>query len=197
MRQRMAEDGCSHAQLALRIPWDRSSVTRALSGARVPTLKLAVAIATALKMDIDAVERAWMGADAARRRAQMFVAEGGPPGDLRDYADLRRALRDLLARCGMSQRELVVRDQTGMLTRSTVGAVLRGDRSAGSWVLDAIVRGCGVSETAAAAWRQAWARFGEPFRVGRLESRLDGFKRKRFADAMAEWERRRENRGQR
>lgn len=71
-----------------------------------------------------------------------------------------RALRHLLRAQGISERELERRDR--QLRRSTVGAVLRGDRGARLEMVTAIVRVCGVRGEAAQAWADAWARLSQP-----------------------------------
>jgi hypothetical protein len=94
---------------------------------------------------------------------------GQPPDDLARYPDLVHALRDLLRRCRLSQRDVVRRDLTGVLRRSTVGAVLRGERPARRDVVIAIVRACGLGETVVAAWEAAWLRLGQPYLEARRE----------------------------
>jgi plasmid maintenance system antidote protein VapI len=194
MRQRMAERGISQEQVAMKIRRHRSRISRALSGTELPPRDLITDIARVLGVDEYAVDADWKRADALRKQAQLCRAGGGPPDDLCDYQDLRRALRNLLAERRVSQRELIRRDPTGTLRRSTVGAVLRGDRSADSDMAVAIVRACGVAEEAMASWRRAWERFGEPYRLACYESQLEGLKRKRFADAMSRWRRERSHR---
>lgn len=95
---------------------------------------------------------------------------GRPPGDLARYTDLLDALRDLLRRCRMSQREVVRRDRTGVLRRSTLGAVLRGERPARRDVVIAIVRACGLGESAVAGWHTAWSRLGQPYLEAQREA---------------------------
>lgn len=86
-----------------------------------------------------------------------------PPAEMSYYHELIAALRALVSRAGISQRELVRRSPT--LARSTVGAVLRQDRSSRLRDVVAIVRACGVSEDAVTAWADESYRLGVPYRA--------------------------------
>lgn len=147
MRVQMREQGLSQAQLAIRLGRDRSRVSRALSGRELPPRHLIVQIAETLGTDTAAAERRWERSAARQRNARARTAAGGePPPGVHTYADLLRALRDLLRVRGISQRELARRNH--QLNRSTVGAVLRGERSARLGMVIAIVRACGASAEA-------------------------------------------------
>lgn len=50
-----------------------------------------------------------------------------------------------------------------MLKRSTVGAVLRGERPARRDVVIAIVHACGLGNIVVAEWDAAWRRLGQPY----------------------------------
>jgi transcriptional regulator with XRE-family HTH domain len=164
---------------------DRSRVSRALSGREVPPRDLIERIAAALGDDIGETRRRWDHADIVRRQARACRAGGGPPDGLDRYTDLLQALRDLLRGRGISQRQLVQRDQSGRLRRSTVGAVLRGERTAQRTVVIAIVRACGVSDTAAAAWATAWWRLGRPHQQEQHRRRREGYERRAYAEMMS------------
>jgi transcriptional regulator with XRE-family HTH domain len=177
LRDRLHATGCSHAELARRLCRDRSGVSRALAGRHLPPLHLVVEIATALGVDTDLIRRGWERASAISRAARRCGADGRPPADMHDYAGFVAALRDLLAGRGISHRTLVRRDDRGSLRLSTVGAVLRGDRSARHDVVIAIVRACGVTDDAAIAWDAAWRRVGYAHRLEQDRRRRDAFER--------------------
>jgi transcriptional regulator with XRE-family HTH domain len=184
LRDRLDETGLSQARLAARLRCDRSRVSRALSGREVPPRHLIERIAEELGGDTVKARRQWDRADRIRRQASACRAGGGPPDDLDRYADLLRALRDLLRGRGISQRQVVQRDLSGRLRRSTVGAVLRGERTAQRDVVVAIVRACGVSDTAVAAWATAWSRLGRPHQEEQHRRRREGYERRTYAEMM-------------
>ncbi|MFD8336780.1 helix-turn-helix domain-containing protein [Streptomyces solisilvae] len=179
--------GLSQAQVAIRIGCDRSRVSRALSGSELPPLHLIEAVARAMGMDADETRRQWSHADALRRKSRACRAGGGPPDDLRTYMDMLCALRDLLVGRGLSQRELIRRDTTGTLRRATLGAVLRGKRSARREVVGAIVAACDVNDAAAAAWDTTWYRLGRPYQQEQHRRRYEGYKIKRYTEGMEQW----------
>jgi transcriptional regulator with XRE-family HTH domain len=165
LRDAVDAAGLSYDQLAREIGCHRSSISRALSGRHSPTWPVIERIAARCGVSVTWARSLARDAGVACHRGGLRVGSGGhPPAELADYIELRRALRDLLTWAGVSQREVVRRDSTGMLRRSTVGAVLRGERSASREVTIAIVRACEVSEAAVAAWAAVWDRLGRPFR---------------------------------
>ena len=93
-------------------------------------------------------------AEMARRRG---------PAELATYAELLDELRRLAFLCGLSHAELARRDPTGVLRRSTVGAVLRGELSASLEIVIGIVRACGVHGGAVDDWTVDWNRVGRPY----------------------------------
>lgn len=178
MRVQMREQGLSQAQLAIRLDRDRSRVSRALSGRELPPRHLIMQIAQTLGTDTDTAERRWARNAARQRNARTRAAAaspagGGPPPGIRTYADLLRALRDLLRARGISQRELTRRDQR--LSRSTVGAVLRAERSARLDMVIAMVRACGASAEAEQAWAYAWRATGHPHQIEQHRRRREGY----------------------
>jgi transcriptional regulator with XRE-family HTH domain len=164
VRARLDECGLSYAKLAREIRYDRSWISRALSGQQLPPWPLIEHIAHGCGSDVETARELWAGANAARRRQVARQTDGYPPAHMADYRQFCRALRNLLEQRGISQRELVQRDQTGLLRRSTVGAILRVQRSAPRDVTIAIVRASGVPDAAAADWAAAWDRLGWPNR---------------------------------
>lgn len=186
LRARMRERGLSQGQVALAVRCHPSRVSRALSGQSVPPRHLIEQIAHHLGVDVPEVMRQWADADAIRREGDVCRADGGPPDSLTSYSGLLAALRDLLAARGLSHRSLVGRDQSGLLRRSTVGAVLRDERSLRLDVVMAIVRACGVSAGAADAWGAAWQDLGQPHREARLQHSAEAYSRIRRADRRSE-----------
>ena len=140
-------------------------------------------IAGYLGVDMAAAERRWTRNNARLPNARSRIAGGGPPSGLRTYQDFQQALRELLKVRGVSQRELTRRDPR--LSRSTVGAVLRGQRSAGQGMVIAIVRACGVSDQAEQAWADAWWRLGLPHRLEERRRKAEGYRRKIRAGRMS------------
>jgi Helix-turn-helix domain len=161
---RLDEQELSYTQLAREIRYDRSWISRALSGRRMPPWPLIEQIATRCDACGETARELWAAADTTRRRHLTRETEGHPPPDLDGYPEFCRALRDLVDRRGISQRELVRRDETGLLRRSTVGAVLSMQRSARREVTIAIVRACGVRDAAIEHWAAAWDHLGRPNR---------------------------------
>ncbi len=84
-----------------------TTVPRALSERAEPTAYMVARIAEFRDVDLVQPTRPETG--------RPHRIGGRPPGDLAQYTDLLRALRDLLRRCRLSQREVVRRDQTGVL----------------------------------------------------------------------------------
>lgn len=166
-RLRAAVDAAelSYSQLAREVGYHPASVSRVLSGRSASTWRLIERIAARCGVPIDTAQALAenAGIDCSEGRLQGGIG-GYPPADLAAYQPFLDALRHVPAWAGLSQREVVRRDSTGLLCRSTVGAVLRGERSASREVTIAIVRACGVSEAAVAAWAVAWHRAGQPFR---------------------------------
>lgn len=154
----------SFVELARDIGYDRSWISRALSGRRMPPLPLIERIATRCGASDETARKLWEAADSIRRKHLAHQTEGYPRPDLDGYPEFCQALRDLVDRRGISQRELVRRDETGLLRRSTVGAVLRMERSTRRDVAVAIVRACGVTDAAVEHWSAAWDDIASPTR---------------------------------
>ena len=176
LRTQVDERALPYDRVAVRIGYDSSWLSRALSGRRVPPWLLVERVAVECGGSVQEARRLW---DAAKVSCgepdDRSPASGYPPEDITDYAELREALRALVDRRMTSQRQLIAMDGSGILRRSTVGAVLRGQRSASREVTLAIVRACSVGDDASARWAMAWDRVGRPFR-----DRMD-HKRRQFA----------------
>jgi transcriptional regulator with XRE-family HTH domain len=173
LRARMREQGLSQAQIAIRLGRDRSRVSRALSAGEVPPRQLIDDIARLVGADPTETSGRWARADALRHKARALAAGGGPPAGLTSYPDLLGALRELLRARGISQRDLA---QRAGLPRSTIGAALRGERSAQHHVVVAIVRACGVTTDAEHAWSATWWRLGSPHQQERRRNRYEGYR---------------------
>ncbi|MEU5400177.1 helix-turn-helix transcriptional regulator [Streptomyces sp. NPDC005963] len=186
LRSRMRERGLSQGQVAVMIRCHPSRVSRALSASSIPPRHLIEAIAMRLDVEVPMVMRMWADADAIRREGRACREDGGPPDGLASYSDLIRALSGLIDSAGLSQRELTRRDRSGILRRSTLGAVLRGERSARRDVVLAIVRTCGAGLAAVAAWDAAWEALGRPHREARLQRSAEIYSRIKRADRRSD-----------
>ena len=151
-------------QVAEDVAYSRSWVSRSLSGSRLPTWDLVAAVAKRCGGSIAEARRLWEAADAAERRRRGRVASGSPPRGISSYDELLDALADLIASRVGSHRELVRRDDSGQLSRQTVGAVLRRERTLSEEVIAHIVAACGVSDDDSTAWLREWERWGWPLR---------------------------------
>ncbi len=164
LRAAMATQEISCGTLAKRVPCHRTHVSRAVSGRILPDRDRLLRLARLLGVDETAVGHQWDRAAASRRdrraRRDAHTAGGTPPAGLASHMDLMHALGDLLRDRGISQRELERLDPE--LRRSTVGAVLRGQRGAHRDQVAAIVRACGIQGEAARAWEDAWTRLSIP-----------------------------------
>ncbi|MFW5421064.1 helix-turn-helix domain-containing protein [Nocardiopsis sp. CNT-189] len=191
LRRRMREQGLTQRQVAAHLMCDRSRVSRALSGRELPPLERVRRIAELVGVGIEQTEQRWERAHALQQELERDLrgcaAGGMPPRGMADYRDFLRALDGLRVQRGLSQREVARRDSSRRLTRSTVGAVLRGDRSASLAVVAAYVRACGVGEQAVDAWRSAWWRLAYPHREWRLRMRAEGLRRCGVADCRLRW----------
>jgi len=185
LRDQLTERGMSHAQLAIRLRCDRSRVSRMLAGRQVPTRPLVEAAAQTLGLDTAMTRSQWQAADDIRQQARAKQIAGHPPEGIEDYPGLVVALDTLIRRRGLSHRALVQRDPDRRLRRSTVGAVLRGQRSASHEVIIAIVRACGVTDpTYVAAWDAAWYRVGLPHRQDQHQQQVDGIRQRNYSQVM-------------
>jgi transcriptional regulator with XRE-family HTH domain len=183
LRYQRSQLGWSQEQLAARVGCHRSRVSRALSGDELPPRDLIGRIAVALGSDIDRAMRRWAQADQLRRNslrpspgmtADATSLGGCLPAELRTYPEFLQGLRDLMRERGVSERELARLNRN--MRRSSVGAVLRGERSMSLSTLDAILRACGVSDQARQAWSGAWWRLGQPHQEEAHRRRREGYR---------------------
>lgn len=176
VRARIDQRGLTYAALARSgdIRYHRSSISRALSGRRLPPWPLVESIALRCGADVARARNLWEAADAAARPDHAGCScRLAPPVGTRDYAEFCRTLRRLVEHHGISQRELVRRDQSGVLARSTVGAILRQERSVSREVALAITRACGVTQRPVTAWGNAWERAARPYREAMEKQRRE------------------------
>jgi hypothetical protein len=157
--------GISYKQLAGDLYHDPSWVSRILCTGTLPQWPLVEAVAKRSGESTDEAKKLWDAADAASVRDREQRAEGFPPPGMGCTRSLLKALRDLIETRVGSQRELIRRDQRAWLTRSMVGAMLRGDRSMPSYALRHIVDICGLEAEAKKAWLEAYSR-SRPCRCG-------------------------------
>lgn len=180
LRDMLDEHGRSYASLADEIRYDQSWVSRALSGRVMPPQPLILLVAEKCGASADTAKRLWAAADANRRQRPAREADGHPPVDLADYPAFVVALRDLLDRRGISQRELVRRDQSGLLRRSTVGTHLRLERPLSRDVTLAMVRACGAAKAAVAKWTDMWDQLGWPNLANSVRQRSEIYRRSQY-----------------
>lgn len=161
---RLDETGTTYEQVAGDFFHSRSWVSRALCGRGLPPWELVETIATRCRASSDEAKRLWKAAEAAQRRRETRRIVTHSPSNIDSWADMYDALGDLITRKFGSHRELVRQDTNGQLTRSTIGAILRHERSLSYDVLIQVLTACGVSDKEREAWMDAWERYGRPRR---------------------------------
>jgi transcriptional regulator with XRE-family HTH domain len=165
VHDRLDEAGITYEQVAGDVTYSRSWVSRALCGRRLPPWQVIEAIAVRCRASTDEARRLWEAARAAQSRRETRRRKAAyPPSGIDSWQSMYDALGDLISRRVGSHRELARRDTSGRLTRSTIGAILRHERSLSYDVLDQVLITCGVSGMEREAWMDAWKRYGEPRR---------------------------------
>lgn len=147
----------SYKQLAGDVYHDPSWVSRILCTGTLPPWQLVEAVAKRSAETTEEAKKLWDAANEASIRHRMQRAAGFPPPGVDCPRCLAKALRDLIETRVGSQRELIRRDQ-GWLTRSMLGAMLRGNRSIPFYALRRIVDICGLETEARSAWLEAFSR---------------------------------------
>ncbi|MCW2935801.1 MAG: family transcriptional regulator [Actinomycetia bacterium] len=151
VRARLDESGSTYEQLADDVGYSRPWVSGELSGRRLPSWRLMEAIAARAHAPADEAQRLHRAAEAALDH---------PPSDIDSWQGLYLALDALiLSRVG-SHQELVRRDASGVLTRSTIDAIALLDRSLSEDVLVRALTICEVGERELADWMKAWESYG-------------------------------------
>lgn len=160
----------SYGQLSAMTGYGKSTLHRALTGKRCPW-EVAEAIAKACGAKVDEIEREWVAA-----QTPLSPASAQPnPEAINTWSDLYSAMQVLLAKSGLSLRQLEHRAGSGRLPRTTVNEVLRGHRRPREEMLIDFVRtldGEGELSTWGAAWQRVhasrssgWTRSHEPVLV--------------------------------
>ncbi|MFE2033031.1 hypothetical protein ACFXBB_07165 [Streptomyces scopuliridis] len=99
---------------------------------------------------------------------------------MRTHKEFLDALHETIGEAKLSQREIGLMSH-GALKRSTIGAVLRGERSAPLGLVMKIIGICGVVTPAAVAlWEEAWWDLAEPDRERRRQRRWEGYSLQRY-----------------
>ncbi|MEV0756802.1 helix-turn-helix transcriptional regulator [Streptosporangium sp. NPDC050280] len=195
LKERLRQRGWKQKHLARKADLSQSTVSRALSGHVLPPSATVASLARALGCEEESIRR-WTAADVAVGAQRIRDSNDAPPR-FRDYLDLLRGLRDLLASKRLSQRALVREDNKrgGSLRQSTVGAQLGGRRSLHRETVEVIVDICGVPRPSAAEWLAAWDRLGAPHMAEQLRRRDETCRRLGIAQArvMHAEQRRRRN----
>ncbi len=172
VHDRLDETGTTYEQVAGDIAYSRSWVSRALSGGRLPPWQVIEATAVHCRASTNEARRLWDAARAAQSRRETRRRKATyPPSDIDSWQSMYDALGDLISRRVGSHRELARRDTSGRLTRSTIGAILRYERSLSYDVLDQVLIACDVSGMDREAWMDAWERYGAPRRDAMEELR--------------------------
>lgn len=150
--------GISYKQLAEDLYHDPSWISRILCSGTLPPWPLVEAVAKRSEESKEEAKKLWDAAEAASIRDRIQRAAGFPPPGTDCPRSFLKALRDLIETRVGSQRELVRRDQRSWLTRSMLGAMLRGDRSLSTYALGRILDICDLETEAEGAWREAYSR---------------------------------------
>jgi hypothetical protein len=164
VHDRLDETGTTYEQIASDMAYSRSWVSRALCGRRLPPWQLIETVAVRCKAPSDEARKLYEAAEAAQRRRQDRRVVTSPPSDIDSWKSMYDALGALIARTVGSHRKLVLRDASGQLTRATIGAILRYERSLSYDVLIQVLTVCGVNDKEREAWMDAWERYGKPRR---------------------------------
>ncbi|MER5424365.1 helix-turn-helix domain-containing protein [Streptosporangium roseum] len=175
LRERLEEHGHTHASIAQITRYDRSTVSRALSGRVVPSREAITAIAGTLHCDMGQTLRRWEKVEAIRhKQRRVSRAQQVPPvrpADITSYGGLLEGLRHLMRRSGVSQNRLGAAGPS--LSRSALGAALRGERSLRKDMVFAILHACQVNDPGEVRdWLVAWERLGLPEMLRRHKNRL-------------------------
>jgi transcriptional regulator with XRE-family HTH domain len=161
---RLDETGTTYDQVAHDIAYSRSWVSRALCGRRLPPWQLIEVIVRRCGASPREARKLWEAAEAAQSRRQVKRISAPPPPDVDSWRDMYDALGDLITSRVGSHRELVRKDESGQLTRSTIGAILRHERSLSHDVLIRVLAVCELDDDERQAWMDAWERYGKPRR---------------------------------
>ena len=146
VQARLDETGTTYQQVAVDVSYSRSWVSRTLCGRRLPPWQLIEAIAKRCGASPREARKLWEAAEAAQLRRQVRRIGTSPPSDIASWLDMYDALGNLITSKVGSHRELVRKDRSGQLTRSTIGAILRHERSLSHDVLVRVLTICELSD---------------------------------------------------
>ncbi|MFD3972179.1 helix-turn-helix domain-containing protein [Streptomyces cyaneofuscatus] len=181
---RRLERRLTYGQLAVLIKRDSSTVSRALSGRKIPSRAVVQLMARSLHMDEATVMAIRDEAAAIKRESQALRAAGGPPDGMKTHGDFLNALGELIRGANLSQREIGLKSY-GELKRSTIGAALRGERSASLSLVMSIVQICEVRHPdAVSAWEKAWYDLAYPDRERRRQRRWEAYSFLRYLRSL-------------
>ncbi|MFF8990888.1 helix-turn-helix transcriptional regulator [Streptomyces sp. NPDC014983] len=156
LRTQRERAGLTYAQLAATCGCSASKLSRAASGAVVPTLGTTEAWARACGADPERAKSLWRKARAAARKGSASRVQL----DLvRDFNDLRTAMQALRVQAGLlSLRDLERLAGPGKLPRSTLHTILSGESRPSLAHLWAFVAACGIAPAHRHEWAHAWNR---------------------------------------
>ncbi|WP_198548864.1 ATP-binding protein [Streptomyces sp. PRh5] len=113
----------SYGQLSAMTGYSKSTLHRALTGKRCRQ-EVAEAVAHACGAKLEEATKKWLS-----RQGQPLPTQGEiDPNSINTRGDLQAAMRELLAASGLSLRQLELRAGVGVLPRTTVNEVVRGNR---------------------------------------------------------------------
>ncbi|MGW5956185.1 helix-turn-helix transcriptional regulator, partial [Bacillus mycoides] len=167
LRAARAYRGLTYAQLADRTGYHSTTLQRAASGKRIPTLPVALAYAHACGLSSSDVRHLWREARREERRAGRRARSGPAPQlDLvRDLADLSAALVALYESIGaptvraLERRAELRAKDFGSLSRASAHRVISRQtvpRTQKQW--EAFLTACEVPAPELPAWVRAWSR---------------------------------------
>jgi transcriptional regulator with XRE-family HTH domain len=164
VQERLNKTGTTYDQVAGDVYHSRSWVSRELCGRRLPPWQLIETIATRCGASPSEAKKLWEAAETAQLRRQVRRISALPRSDIDSWQDMYADLGDLIISKFGSHRKLVSKDESGQLTRSTIGAILRRERSLSHEVLTRVLAACEVSDKEREAWMDLWERYGRPRR---------------------------------
>jgi hypothetical protein len=133
VHDRLDDTGITYEHVASDMAYSRPWVSRALSGRKLPPWHLIETVAERCGASTGEARKLWDAANAAQRRRETRMRKATyPPLVIDSWKGMYDALGDLISRRVGSHRELARRDESRRITRSTIGAILRYERSLSS-----------------------------------------------------------------
>ncbi|ANZ37070.1 hypothetical protein BBK82_14340 [Lentzea guizhouensis] len=171
--------GLTNDRLGARIGYHGTTVSRACNGKAVPSWALVSAIVVACHGDVGLARRLWEDAVQAQRVRRNQRIRREPIGRIDSFDGLSAGLRQMWLDTGLSQRAIVHADESGRLRRSSLGAVLRGERRPHKELTAALTRACGGDEQTVAVWVQVWEQLDADHQRARYSALLAARERRR------------------